>query len=169
MIRRLVARGLLSVMLAAALFSLFRLPAAAESVYQEITGMDGLTDGQYVMVTPSELAPGELRETEFAITAKAPVLNADTVVDTAGAEWTLTVTEDGVTLMDAYGAFIAPVGEGYDGVATGEYEWQVSLESGYFSFHGYSGEEPVTLASDAIYKCDFRACRDTDIEADPDS
>ena len=61
MIRKLVARGLLSVILAAALFSLFRLPAEAESVYQKITGMDGLTDGQYVMVTPTGLAPGELR------------------------------------------------------------------------------------------------------------
>ena len=169
MIRRLVARGLLSVMLAAALFSLFRLPAGAESVYQEITGMDGLTDGQYVMVTPTGLAPGALREMDFAITPNAPVLDADTVVDTAGAEWVLTATEDGVTLMDAYGMFIAPVGEGYDGVTTGEYAWQVSLENGYFSFHGYSGEEPVTLASDAIYNYVFRACRDSDIEADPDS
>ena len=39
MIRRLVARGLLSVVLAAALFSLFRLPAGAATVYQKITGM----------------------------------------------------------------------------------------------------------------------------------
>ena len=169
MIRKLVARGLLSVMLAAALFSLFRLPAAAESVYQEITGMDGLTDGQYVMVTPMGLAPGELRETEFMIAAKAPVIDADTVVDTVGAEWTLTMTEDGVTLMDAYGMFIAPVGDGGDGVAAGEYAWQVFLENGYFSFHGYSGDEPVTLVSDAIYDYNFRVCRDTDIALGPAS
>lgn len=169
MIRRLVARGLLSVMLAAALFSLFRLPAEAESVYQEITGMDGLISGQYVMVTPTGLAPGELRETEFMIAAKAPVIDADTVVDTAGAEWTLTVTEDGVTLMDAYGVFIAPFGDGSDGVAAGEYAWQVSLENGYFSIHGYSGDEPVTLVSDAIYGYNFRVCRDTDIALDPAS
>ena len=168
MIRRLVARGLLSVMLAAALFSLFRMPAAAESVYQKITGMDGLTDGQYVMVTPGELALGALLETEYRITANVPVLVSDTV--TAGAEWTLTVTEDGVTLMDAYGMFIAPVGDGSDGVAAGEYAWQVSLENGYFSFHGYSGEEPVTLVSDTIYDDGgFRACRDTDIEDYPDA
>ena len=169
MIRKLVARGLLSVILAAALFSLFRLPAEAESVYQKITGMDGLTDGQYVMVTPMGLAPGELRETEFMIAAKAPVIDADTVVDTAGAEWILTVTEDGVTLMDAYGASIAPFEDGSNGVTTGEYAWQVSLENGYFSIRGYSGDEPVTLASDAIYNCDFRGCRDADIEADPGS
>ena len=169
MIRKLVARGLLSVMLAAALFSLFRLPAEAESVYQEITGMDGLTDGQYVMVTPMGLAPGELRETEFMIAAKAPVIDADTVVDTVGAEWTLTVTEDGVTLMDAYGMFIAPVGDGGDGVAAGEYAWQVSQENGYFSIRGYSGDEPVTLVSDAIYDYNFRVCRDTDIALGPAS
>lgn len=169
MIRKLVARGLLSVILAAALFSLFRLPAEAESVYQKITGMDGLTDGQYVMVTPMGLAPGELRETEFMIAAKAPVIDADTVVDTVGAEWILTVTEDGVTLMDAYGASIAPFEDGSNGVTTGEYAWQVSLENGYFSIRGYSGDEPVTLASDAIYNCDFRGCRDADIEADPGS
>ena len=169
MIRKLVARGLLSVILAAALFSLFRLPAEAESVYQKITGMDGLTDGQYVMVTPMGFAPGELRETEFMIAAKAPVIDADTVVDTAGAEWILTVTEDGVTLMDAYGASIAPFEDGSNGVTTGEYAWQVSLENGYFSIRGYSGDEPVTLVSDAIYNCDFRGCRDADIEADPES
>lgn len=169
MIRKLVARGLLSVILAAALFSLFRLPAEAESVYQKITGMDGLTDGQYVMVTPMGLAPGELRETEFMIAAKAPVIDADTVVDTVGAEWILTVTEDGVTLMDAYGASIAPFEDGSNGVTTGEYAWQVSLENGYFSIRGYSGDEPVTLASDAIYNYNFRVCRDTDIALDPAS
>ena len=169
MIRKLVARGLLTVILAAALFSLFRLPAEAKSVYQKITGMDGLTDGQYVMVTPMGLAPGELRETEFMIAAKAPVIDADTVVDTVGAEWTLTVTEDGVTLMDAYGASIAPFEDGSNGVTTGEYAWQVSLENGYFSIRGYSGDEPVTLASDAIYNCDFRGCRDADIALDPAS
>lgn len=169
MIRKLVARGLLSVILAAALFSLFRLPAEAESVYQKITGMDGLTDGQYVMVTPMGLAPGELRETEFMIAAKAPVIDADTVVDTVGAEWTLTVTEDGVTLMDAYGASIAPFEDGSNGVTTGEYAWQVSLENGYFSIRGYSGDEPVTLVSDAIYDYNFRGCRDADIALDPAS
>ena len=169
MIRKLVARGLLSVILAAALFSLFRLSAEAESVYQKITGMDGLTDGQYVMVTPMGLAPGELRETEFMIAAKAPVIDADTVVDTAGAEWILTVTEDGVTLMDAYGASIAPFEDGSNGVTTGEYAWQVSLENGYFSIRGYSGDEPVTLVSDAIYNYNFRVCRDTDIALDPAS
>ncbi len=170
MIRKLVARGLLSVMLAAALFSLFRLPAAAESAYRKITGTEDLISGQYVMVTPTGLAPGELRETEFAITTKAPVLDADTVVDTAGAVWILTVTENGVTLMDAYGRNIAPFGDGSYGVTAGAYEWQVLWDDEYFSIHGYSGDEPVTLVSDTIYDDGgFHACRDTDIEADPDS
>ena len=50
MIRRLVARGLLSVVLAAALFSLFRLPAGAATVYQEITGMEELNNNYKLVV-----------------------------------------------------------------------------------------------------------------------
>ncbi|HBK25789.1 MAG TPA: hypothetical protein DDY90_03450, partial [Clostridiales bacterium] len=93
-----------------------------------------------------------------------------TVVDTAGAVWILTVTENGVTLMDAYGRNIAPFGDGSYGVTAGAYEWQVLWDDEYFSIHGYSGDEPVTLVSDTIYDDGgFHACRDTDIEADPDS
>ena len=85
MIRRLVARGLLSVVLAAALFSLFRLPAGAATVYQEITGMEELTSGQYVLVTPLGDAPGILLGEDFVISATKPTFTGDTVA--AGAEW----------------------------------------------------------------------------------
>ena len=90
MIRSLVARGLLSVVLAAALFSLFRLPAGAATVYQEITGMEELTSGQYVLVTPLGDAPGILLGEDFVISATKPTFTGDT--DAAGAEWDLTVT-----------------------------------------------------------------------------
>lgn len=98
MIRRLVARGLLSVVLAAALFSLFRLPAGAATVYQEITGMEELTSGQYVLVTPLGDAPGILLGEDFVISATKPTFTGDTVA--AGAEWNLTVTENEVILAD---------------------------------------------------------------------
>ena len=91
MIRRLVARGLLSVVLAAALFSLFRLPAGAATAYQEITGMEELTSGQYVLVTPLGDAPGILLGEDFVISTTKPTFTGDTVA--AGAEWNLTVTE----------------------------------------------------------------------------
>ena len=167
MIRRLVARGLLSVVLAAALFSLFRLPAGAATVYQEITGMEELTSGQYVLVTPLGDAPGILLGEDFVISATKPTFTGDTVA--AGAEWNLTVTENGVILTDAHGVSAAPMEDDRNGIAAGMYEWQVLWDGEYFSFHGCNGSEPVTLVSDTLLENDFRACRDVDIEEAPDS
>lgn len=167
MIRRLVARGLLSVVLAAALFSLFRLPAGAATVYQEITGMEELTSGQYVLVTPPGDAPGILLGEDFVISTTKPTFTGDTVA--AGAEWNLTVTENGVILTDAHGASAAPLEGDRNGIAAGTYEWQVLWDGEYFSFHGYSGSEPVTLVSDTLLEKDFLACRDADIEEAPGS
>lgn len=167
MIRRLVARGLLSVVLAAALFSLFRLPAGAATVYQEITGMEELTSGQYVLVTPPGDAPGILLGEDFVISATKPAFTGDT--DAAGAEWNLTVTENGVILTDAHGVSAAPLEGDRNGIAAGTYEWQVLWDGEYFSFHGCNGSEPVTLVSDTLLEKDFLACRDADIEEAPDS
>ena len=167
MIRRLVARGLLSVVLAAALFSLFRLPAGAATVYQEITGMEELTSGQYVLVTPFGDAPGILLGEDFVISATKPTFTGDT--DAAGAEWNLTVTENRVILTDAHGVSAAPLEGDRNGIAAGTYEWQVLWDGKYFSFHGYNGSEPVTLVSDTLLENDFLACRDADIEEAPDS
>lgn len=167
MIRRLVARGLLSVVLAAALFSLFRLPAGAATVYQEITGMEELTSGQYVLVTPFGDAPGILLGEDFVISATKPTFTGDT--DAAGAEWDLTVTANGVILTDAHGVSAAPLEGDRNGIAAGTYEWQVLWDGEYFSFHGCNGSEPVTLVSDTLLENDFLACRDVDIEEAPDS
>lgn len=167
MIRRLVARGLLSVVLAAALFSLFRLPAGAATVYQEITGMEELTSGQYVLVTPLGDAPGILLGEDFVISATKPTFTGDTVA--AGAEWNLTVTENRVILTDAHGVSAAPMEDDRNGIASGTYEWQVLWDGEYFSFHGCNGSEPVTLVSDSLLENDFLACRDVDIEEAPDS
>ena len=167
MIRRLVARGLLSVVLAAALFSLFRLPAGAATVYQEITGMEELTSGQYVLVTPFGDAPGILLGEDFVISATKPTFTGDTVA--AGAEWNLTVTENRVILTDAHGVSAAPMEDDRNGIASGTYEWQVLWDGEYFSFHGYNGSEPVTLVSDTLLENDFLACRDADIKEAPDS
>ena len=167
MIRRLVARGLLSVVLAAALFSLFRLPAGAATVYQEITGMEELTSGQYVLVTPFGDAPGILLGEDFVISATKPTFTGDTVA--AGAEWDLTMTANGVILTDAHGVSAAPMEDDRNGIASGTYEWQVLWDGEYFSFHGCNGSEPVTLVSDTLLEKDFLACRDVDIEEAPDS
>ena len=167
MIRRLVARGLLSVVLAAALFSLFRLPAGAATVYQEITGMEELTSGQYVLVTPLGDAPGILLGEDFVISATKPTFTGDTVA--AGAEWNLTVTENRVILTDAHGVSAAPLEGDRNGIAAGTYEWQVLWDGKYFSFHGCNGSEPVTLVSDTLLEHNFLACRDIDIEEESES
>ena len=167
MTRRLVARGLLSVVLAAALFSLFRLPAGAATVYQKITGMEELTSGQYVLVTPLGDAPGILLGEDFVISATKPTFTGDTVA--AGAEWDLTMTANGVILTDAHGVSAAPMEGDRNGIAAGTYEWQVLWDGKYFSFHGCNGSEPVTLVSDTLLEKDFLACRDADIEEAPDS
>ncbi len=163
MIRRLVARGLLSVVLAAALFSLFRLPAGAATVYQKITGMEELTSGQYVLATPLGDAPGILLGEDFVISATKPTFTGDTVA--AGAEWNLTVTENRVILTDAHGVSAAPLEGDRNGIAAGTYEWQVLWDGKYFSFHGCNGSEPVTLVSDTLLEKNFLACRDADIRA----
>ena len=168
MIRRLVARGLLSVMLAAALFSLFRLPVEAETVYREITGIEELTSGRYVLITSQGFAPGTLAEEEFVIPAVEPTAVDGTVTDTAGGEWDLTVTENGVILTDAHGVSVAPFvptedEDGANGITAGAYEWQVRWEDGCFSFHGFSGEEPVTLVSNPDFEYGFRAQLDAEI------
>lgn len=167
MIRRLVARGLLSVVLAAALFSLFRLPAGAATVYQKITGMEELTSGQYVLATPLGDAPGILLGEDFVISATKPTFTGDTVA--AGAEWNLTVTENRVILTDAHGVSAAPLEGDRNGIAAGTYEWQVLWDGKYFSFHGCNGSEPVTLVSDTLLEKNFLACRDADIKETPDS
>mgnify|MGYP002736191834 FL=1 len=163
MLRKLVAGGLLSVMLAAALFSLLRLPVEAETMYREITGMEELTDGRYVLITPQDIAPGTLAEEEGVISAVALTAVGDTVTDTAGGEWDLTVTENGVILTDAHGVSVAPMEDGTSGITAGAYEWQVSWEDGCFSFHGFSGEEPVTLVSDPDLENGFCAHPDAEI------
>lgn len=163
MLRKLVAEGLLSVMLAAALFSLFRLPVEAETVYREITGTEELTDGRYVLITPQDIAPGTLAEEEGVISAVALTAVGDTVTDTAGGEWDLTVTENGVILTDAHGVSVAPMEDGTNGITAGTYEWKVFWEDGCFSFHGFSGEEPVTLVSDPDLENGFCAYPDAEI------
>lgn len=163
MLRKLVAGGLLSVMLAAALFSLFRLPVEAETVYREITGTEELTDGRYVLITPQDIAPGTLAEEEGVISAVALTAAGDTVTDTAGGEWNLTVTENGVILTDAHGVSVAPMEDGACGITAGAYEWQVFWEDGCFSFHGFSGEAPVTLVSDPDLENGFCAHPDAEI------
>lgn len=166
MTRRCVVRGLLSVVLAVALFLSFSMPVRAETVYQKIIGPEELTTGQYVLLTSHGCAPCAVED--GWVTAVYPAVSGDMVVDTAGAEWNLTVTEEGVILTDCCGVPIAPSEDGGSEIAVGEYLWQVSWDGESVSFHGVSGENAVTLASNEILDCKFRAYEDADVADDPE-
>lgn len=75
----------------------------------------------------------------------------------------MTVTENGVILTDAHGVPVAPMEDGGNGITAGAYEWEVSWEDGCFSFHGFSGEAPVTLVSDPDLENGFCAHPDAEI------
>lgn len=161
-------RGLLSVVLAAALFFAVTQKVSAEgaSAFQRITVMEELTDGQYVLITGSGWAPGVLAE-EW-VTAVQPAVSGNVIADTAGAVWTLTAADGGVAFTDGNGVTISPRDDGENGIVSGDYSWNVTCANGLFSFHGVCGEEAVTLAaseSDSM----FRAFRDSAIAADPES
>ena len=161
-------RGLLSVVLAAALFFLFPLPAGAEAEpeYRKIAGMEELTTGRYVLTVPSGHAMG--KAADGCITACCPAEEAGVITDAAGGEWCLEVREGGAVLTDADGTSIAPGEDGQNGIAAKEYEWQVVCDGGYFSFRGFSGEEPVTLVFNAAADDIFIACKDSTLEQYPE-
>ena len=166
--KKSAVRGLLSVMLAAALF--FLLPATVraetEPVFRKIAGTENLTTGQYVLLTPQGYAP--LLEDEGSITFCTLAADGDALTETGGAEWSLAVSDDGVILTDAGGTSIAPTEDGETGIAPGEYGWQVSWDGEYFSFHGSSAEEPVTLAFNELAES-FNACKDNALNENPDN
>ena len=166
MIRKYAVRWLLSVVLTAALFLLFSMPVGAETVYQKVSGTEELTTGQYVLLTSHGCAPCTAED--GWVTAVYPTVSGDVVTDTAGAEWNLTVTEEGVILTDCRGVSIAPSEDGGSEIAVGEYLWEVSWDGEYFSFHGISGESTVMLASNEILGCKFRAYEDADVADDPE-
>lgn len=167
MVRKRAQRGLLSMVLAAALFfHALPLPVPAVTpVYQRITVLEELVTGQYVLVTNGGTAPGVLAEDW--ITAERPPVNGDLVTDAAGAVWTLRVEGDGVMLTDSGGVSIAPAGDGKNGITAGEGVWTVSCTDGWFSFHSFSGAEPVTLAANVSAEGMFRAYRDGTIWDSP--
>lgn len=145
-----------------ALFSEF----SEQAVFQRIYCLDHLVSGEYVLVSGVGYAPETLAE-EW-ITAAAPVVDGDLVTDSLGAVWTLTVGS-GIMLTDSCGASIAPLDNGENGIMKADYLWQVSCSQGMFSFHGSNGTEPVTLAGNKSLGYQFRAYRDSTVQAGPDA
>lgn len=165
--QKYAVRRLLSGMLAAAFLFMLPVPTGAKTLYRRITAPEELTTGQYVLIAAGGFAPRVLDGSW--VTAAQPAQSGDEVSDTAGAVWTLRVTDSGVILTDGNGQSITPRDDGVNGITAGEYSWQVSWEDGCASFHGFSGDEAVTLAANESADYGFRAYRDGVITGDPGS
>lgn len=125
--------------------------ASETATYTKITSADELTTGKYVMTVGDNIALNVVDGTW--VTAATPTVDGDTVTDAAGAVWTVTVTETGVSLMDSNGVYIAPKGGNSNGLKTGtEYSWTVTCTDGLFTFGGQD-TDTVVLAynSDSQY------------------
>ncbi len=144
---RLNRRILAIVMMLAMALTLLPIGARGADVYQQILAPEELVSGQYVLRTSGGAAPGCLEE--GWLTIRDP--------NTEEALWTLTVVDAGVILTDPKGISIAPGENDEMGLTEGAYPWTVEFLDGMFSFHGFAGEIPVTLAL-----CDEFGFRDYD-------
>ena len=119
-------------------------PPVSGDGYNKITSAAEFTTGKYVMIVNTGYAPGA--EASYWLAAVQPVVSGNTVTDTKGAEWTLTVTGNSVTLQDPNGKLIGPRGGNQNGLNIGSYDWAWSFEDGKFVFAG-TGADTVYLAS----------------------
>lgn len=160
--KRLLAIFLVALMLV----SMLPVTAAAadEGVYKKISSMDELTTGKYVMILDTGYAPGSLDGTW--VTAVQPSVTDGSVTDPTTGVWTLTVSGSSVKLTDANGVSIAPNGGDSNGIKSGDYNWEVRIEGGKFSFYG-TGTDTVTFASNKGSENKFRAYRNSTVAGNP--
>lgn len=143
---------LLSVVLALAMIMSFAFVASAVETDNALTSIDDLVSGEYYIVCSNGESMGVVDGTWITV---------------AESVWTVTVTENGVTLKDANGTFIAPKGGNSNGLKTNQYEWAVTCTDGLFTFAG-TGDDTVYLAfnsSEQYYK--FRGYKTATCNGDP--
>lgn len=138
----------LSLILCLAMCLSFALAASAEETGNALTSIDELVSGQYYIVCSNGEGLG--------------YLDGSWVLPGEDYAWTVTVTENGVTLQDCNGKYIAPKSGNANGIQEGEYEWAVSCEAGMFIFAG-QGEDTTKLASNVSYENKFRAYKNKTI------
>ena len=164
-------KACLSALLAAAML-LSLLPGAAfaageTGTFTKITTQEELTNGKYVMVVDSGYAVGALDGTWLTATQVTDENGSLTNPD-ANLVWSIAVTSDGVTLIDANGVQVAPKVND-NGILAESYVWSITInENGAFQFHGIEGND-VTLASNKSSQNKFRAYKDATIEKQPNS
>ena len=127
---------LLSVMLVAVMIVLmipFATSAASDA--EQITSLDQLTTGKYVIATDKGYAMGVI-DGSWVSAQKVTATNGKITGVADSHLWEVTVSGSSVTLKDNNGTFLAPAGGNKNGITTKSYQWKVSVTSGKFVFAG---------------------------------
>ena len=148
-------------------------PGGEEGDYVKVTRADQFVSGEYVMIVNTGYAPGVVDGTW--VSAVQPTVSGNTVTNAAGGVWTLTVNGTSVTIADANGNVIKPVGGNANGITTGEYAWNWIFNSdNTFTFAGV-GDDTVYLASNTSTTENtggfnrFRAYKTSTVNGNPNS
>ena len=134
---------------------------STESGYIKVTDAANITTGQYVMVLPSGHAPTVYDSSKWVLVDQ-PTIVDNKVTDTKNAVWTLTVSGNSVTLMDANGTYIKPATGNNNGIQTGTYNWELKFENGVANFKG-TGSDTNTLAANKSSSYKIRAYKNTTV------
>ena len=146
------------------LCSIVPFTAVAAETYQKVTSAADFTTGQYVMVLDTGVAPG-VYESGW-LTAVEPTVSGTAVTDAKGGVWSLTVSGNSVTIVDANGVAVAPKGGNNNGIKDADYQWSWAFADGKFTFSGV-GNDTVTLASNKGSQNKFRAYKTTTVTGNP--
>ena len=120
---------------------------SAASDVEQITSLDQLTTGKYVIATDKGYAMGVIDGT-WVTAQKVTATNGKITGVADSLLWEVTVSGSSVTLKDNNGVFLAPKGGNSNGIATKSYQWNVTVTNGKFVFAG-TGSDTVYLASNA--------------------
>lgn len=158
---------ILSVMLVAIMIVLmipFATSAASDA--EQITSLDQLTTGKYVIATDKGYAMGVIDGT-WVSAQKVTATNGKITGVADSLLWEVTVSGSSVTLKDNNGTFLAPAGGNKNGITTKSYKWDVSVTNGKFVFAG-TGSDTVYLASNATeqYANKFRGYKTSTAKGD---
>jgi hypothetical protein len=159
--------GILIIIMALSFSPVYGYAQESAGVYEKIDDLAEFTSGSYVMVVNSGHAVGALADGWLGATVITPEENLIKNPD-RNLVWAIAVSGSRITLTDANGKMVKPVGGNNNGIAEGMYEWEYVFNSTDHTFliKGV-GEDTVTLASNKGSSSRFRAYKNTTVEGSP--
>ncbi|MFW5631593.1 MAG: hypothetical protein ACOCMZ_00405 [Acetivibrio ethanolgignens] len=129
--------------------------------YSKITDISELSTGKYLLVSDKGYAAGTLDKDW--ITAEAVTESSGSIENpNPKLIWTVTASGSSITLQDANGEYIKPKGGDTNGIAKGEYFWDVVAVGGKYNIKG-TGKDTTTLAGATSYGNKFRSYKNTTV------